>query len=45
MDLSKKAYNIASQQMIKKALSENIETVFDRQRAMEPQCGFGELGI
>ncbi|MBQ1251754.1 MAG: anaerobic carbon-monoxide dehydrogenase catalytic subunit [Firmicutes bacterium] len=45
MDLSKKAYDIASQQMIRKALNENIETVFDRQRAMEPQCGFGEMGI
>ena len=45
MDHSKKAYHIASQKMIQKALEENIETVFDRQRAMEPQCGFGELGI
>ncbi len=35
----------ASQQMIKKAGDENIKIVWDRYDLMQPQCGFGELGI
>lgn len=35
----------ASQKMIKKAQDEDIKIVWDRYDAMQPQCGFGELGI
>jgi len=35
----------ASRQMIKRAASEGIETVWDRYEKMQPQCGFGQLGI
>ncbi|MBN3038189.1 MAG: anaerobic carbon-monoxide dehydrogenase catalytic subunit [Candidatus Omnitrophica bacterium] len=35
----------ASQKMIKKAEEENIKIAWDRYDAMQPQCGFGELGI
>jgi len=35
----------ASQKMVKKAADENIETVWDRYDAMQPQCGFGSLGL
>jgi len=32
-------------EMITKAESENVETVFDRYKAQQPQCGFGTLGL
>jgi len=35
----------ASQQILKKAEDEHVKTVWDRHEAMQPQCGFGELGI
>ncbi len=35
----------ASQEMIKRAAANNIETVWDRFEAMQPQCGFGTLGL
>ncbi len=35
----------ASQQMIKRAAEEQINTVWDRYEAMQPQCGFGILGL
>lgn len=35
----------ASQTMIKRAEEERIETVWDRYDMMQPQCGFGILGI
>ena len=35
----------ASQEMLGKAEKEGIETVWDRLKAQEPQCGFGLLGI
>ena len=35
----------ASQEMIRKADTENIEIVWDRHDLMQPQCGFGQLGI
>jgi hydroxylamine reductase (hybrid-cluster protein) len=31
--------------MVKRAADENIEIVWDRYEAMQPQCGFGSLGI
>jgi len=35
----------ASQEMAKRANESNIETVWDRYDKMQPQCGFGTLGI
>ena len=35
----------ATQKMIKHAAEKNIETVWDRYAAMQPQCGFGTLGL
>ena len=35
----------ATQKMIKHAAEKNIETVWDRYEAMQPQCGFGTLGL
>jgi len=35
----------ATQEMIKHAADENIRTVWDRFEAMQPQCGFGLLGL
>jgi carbon-monoxide dehydrogenase catalytic subunit len=35
----------ASQEMVKRAAEENIELVWDRYEAMQPQCGFGTLGL
>ena len=40
-----RSYDPASQKMIKRAEDENIKIVWDRYDAMQPQCGFGELGI
>lgn len=35
----------ASQKMIEQAKTDNIEIVWDRYDLMQPQCGFGQLGI
>jgi carbon-monoxide dehydrogenase catalytic subunit len=35
----------ASQEMVKRASEDKIDTVWDRFEAMQPQCGFGTLGI
>jgi carbon-monoxide dehydrogenase catalytic subunit len=35
----------ASNQMIEKALKEDVQIVWDRLKKMQPQCGFGTLGI
>ena len=35
----------ASQAMIKRACDDEIKTVWDRYEQMQPQCGFGTLGI
>ena len=35
----------ASQAMVKRASDEEIKTVWDRFEEMQPQCGFGKLGI
>jgi anaerobic carbon-monoxide dehydrogenase catalytic subunit len=35
----------ASQQMAKRAAAEKIPTIWDRYEAMQPQCGFGKLGL
>jgi len=41
----KRSIDPASQKMIKKAGDEGIKIVWDRHDAMQPACGFGELGI
>jgi carbon-monoxide dehydrogenase catalytic subunit len=41
----KRSVDRASQQVLKKAEEENIRVIWDRLEAMQPQCGFGELGI
>jgi carbon-monoxide dehydrogenase catalytic subunit len=35
----------ASQEMVKRAGEEKIDTVWDRYETMQPQCGFGSLGL
>jgi len=40
-----RSYDKASQEMIKKAEDEDIKIAWDRYDAMQPQCGFGELGL
>jgi carbon-monoxide dehydrogenase catalytic subunit len=35
----------ASQAALKKAEESNIRTIWDRLETMQPQCGFGELGV
>jgi len=43
--LKKRSYDKASQYMLKRAEDECILTAWDRYEAMQPQCGFGQLGI
>lgn len=40
-----KSIDKASQQMIEKAEKDNISLAWDRLEDMEPQCGFGKLGV
>ena len=35
----------ASEQMLESAASQDLELVWDRYRAMQPQCGYGQLGL
>ncbi len=35
----------ASQKLFEKAKNDSIETVWDRYEKMQPQCGFGKLGL
>ncbi len=44
MLLNQKSIEPSVVKMIFKAENEKIETVWDRQKAMEPQCGFGDTG-
>lgn len=45
MDFSKKTIDQAAGQMIAKAQKDQVETVWDRFEAQQPQCGFGLLGL
>ena len=46
MDKAKKrSIDRASQYMLERADKENILTAWDRLETMQPQCGFGQLGI
>ena len=40
-----KTIDKASEQVLKKAEKEKIETAWDRLESMQPECGFGQLGI
>jgi carbon-monoxide dehydrogenase catalytic subunit len=42
---SNKSIDPAVQEMIAKAESMNVATVWDRYEAMQPQCGFGDTGL
>jgi carbon-monoxide dehydrogenase catalytic subunit len=35
----------ASQEMVRRAEDDGIELIWDRYEAMQPQCGFGQLGL
>ncbi len=43
--VEKRTVDRASQQMLKRAEKKNILTAWDRLEIMQPQCGFGQLGI
>jgi len=46
MDKAKKrSVDKASQYMLKRAEEKNIPTAWDRLETMQPQCGFGQLGV
>jgi carbon-monoxide dehydrogenase catalytic subunit len=45
MDVTKRTIDKAAQEMLKKSEAEGVKTAWDRLEEMEPQCGFGELGI
>ncbi|NLL18369.1 MAG: anaerobic carbon-monoxide dehydrogenase catalytic subunit [Clostridia bacterium] len=40
-----KTIDPAAEVLLKKAARDNVETVWDRYEAQQPQCGFGSLGI
>jgi len=44
-DYSSRSIDPAIQQMLGKAESLGVKTVWDRHAAMQPQCGFGETGL
>ncbi|ADL52297.1 anaerobic carbon-monoxide dehydrogenase catalytic subunit [Clostridium cellulovorans] len=41
----KKSYDNTTEEMIKKAHCDGVQTVWDRLEAQQPQCGFGQLGL
>lgn len=43
--IRKKSYDKVTQEGIKKAHSDGVETIWDRLEAQQPQCGFGQLGL
>lgn len=43
--LAGRSLDPAVQEMIVKAEKEGVETIWDRLETMEPQCGFGDLGL
>lgn len=45
MDYTKKTIDPAAGQMINKAQKDQVETVWDRFEAQQPQCGFGLTGL
>jgi carbon-monoxide dehydrogenase catalytic subunit len=45
MDPKSRSADPAAQAMLRRACELNAQTAWDRQQALEPQCGFGELGL
>lgn len=45
MDAKLKSFDKASQQVLKKAALQGVETAWDRFEAQQPQCRFGQQGI
>ncbi|MBI2857713.1 MAG: anaerobic carbon-monoxide dehydrogenase catalytic subunit [Chloroflexi bacterium] len=43
--MQSRSSDAASQQMLAKAAQDGVQTVWDRLEKMQPQCGFGELGV
>lgn len=43
--LAKRSMDPAVQEMIAKGAKEGVETIWDRLEKMDPQCGFGDLGL
>jgi carbon-monoxide dehydrogenase catalytic subunit len=41
----KRSVDVAAQQMLDRATEAGIDTAFHRWEAMQPQCGFGKLGL
>ncbi len=44
-DVSERSIDTAAQEMIALADQEDVDLAWDRYEAMQPQCGFGQLGI
>jgi len=42
---AKRSIDPAGQQMLLRAAKEKVETAWDRLEKMQPQCGFGQLGL
>lgn len=44
-DVTKRSVDPATQEVLKKIQGESFKTIWDRHDEMQPQCGFGQLGI
>ncbi|MFH1655330.1 MAG: anaerobic carbon-monoxide dehydrogenase catalytic subunit [Candidatus Omnitrophota bacterium] len=44
-DVTKRSVDPATQEVLKKIQGESFKTIWDRHEEMQPQCGFGQLGI
>jgi len=44
-NIEQRSIDKATQEVLKKAQAENINTVWDRFDQQQPQCGFGQLGL
>ena len=44
-NIEQKSIDLATQEVLKKAKEENIQTAWDRLELQQPQCGFGQLGL
>lgn len=44
-EVEKRALDRTDQEIIEKAISDGVETAWERLQKQQPQCGFGQLGI
>ncbi len=44
-DANQRSIDAAAQQVIRQAADDEVELVWDRHDEMQPQCGFGQLGV